>query len=125
MVQALGLVGQDDRVDKLKGKSRDVRDIQAGALRCSNNVFTRQVKDPAALDYHELVSWAAREAGVNPKIVSEASTFALEREVNKQPLAKLSDKLSDGQRVELLDRIDPSRSLKDHAGVALMTGAGA
>ncbi len=123
--QALGLLGRDDGVAELKGKSRDVRDIQARALRCSNSVFTRQGKDPAAPDDHELVSWVAREAGVNPKVVSEASAFASEREVNKQLFARLWDKLSDGQRVELLDRIDPSRSLKDHAGVALMTGAGA
>lgn len=125
LMKGLGMVGEKARPDVLKGKSKDVREIQKRALWLSSNILSYPFRDETTLDYHQLATWVASSSGVEKSVVKAGSTFKLERETQKQIFAELWDKLKPEQRRELLDRIDPNGHIQDKAAIAAMTGAGA
>ncbi len=123
--KALELVDADAGLEALKGKSKDVREIQKQALWISSNILAYPFRDDTALNYHTLAAWVAKDIGVAPRLVANESTFVLERETQKQLFAQLWDKLTVKQREELLNKIDPHGKIKDKAAIAALGGAGA
>ncbi|HMP17758.1 MAG TPA: hypothetical protein PKD72_12095 [Gemmatales bacterium] len=106
--------------DQLQGKRNDVRKIEKELLWISSSIFTYPFSD---VNYHEIVTWVAEKSGVAEYLRKEASTFMLEREIQKQLFAQLWDKLDAKQRMELLRKLDPNGSIKDKAAVAALSGA--
>jgi uncharacterized protein YaaW (UPF0174 family) len=102
-----------------------VRDIQKQVLWLSSNILMYPFRDPAAINYHDLVTWVAADLGVKQELIVNASTFALEREIYKQLFAELWEKLTEQQRLELLRKIDPNGDIKDKAAIAALGGAAA
>jgi uncharacterized protein YaaW (UPF0174 family) len=125
LMKGLGMVDSKAGLGVLRGKSKDVREIQKQALWLSTNILAYPFRDETTLNYHELVAWVASSAGVKRAIVGTQSTFILEREVQKQIFAELWDKLTPKQREELLKNIDPNDHIKDKAAIAALSGAGA
>jgi uncharacterized protein YaaW (UPF0174 family) len=123
--KAIGLAKEKAGLEALKGKSRDVRDVQKRALWLSSNIMAYPFRKAAAMDYHRVVSWVAKKAGVEKEYLTRDSTFELERQVQEKLFQRLWDKLTVKQRMELLDKIDPKGALKDKAAIAAMSGAGA
>ncbi len=123
--KALGMVDQNAGIEALQGKSKDVREIQKQALWISSNILAYPFRDETVLNYHSLVTWVAKDAGVASELIGKEPTFTLEREIQKQLFAQLWDKLTVKQREELLDKIDPNGKIKDKAAIAALGGAGA
>lgn len=123
--KALELVDETAGLDALKGRSKDVREIQKQALWISSNVLAYPFRDETVLNYHSLVAWVATDAGVAPDLIAAKSTFAIEREIQMQLFAQLWDKLTVKQREQLLEKIDPHGSIKNKAAITALGGAGA
>jgi hypothetical protein len=75
------------------------------------------------IDYHDRVKWLCKKMGV--AAVVNASTFQLEHAICKEAFAVIWDKLNPAQRLELLQRIDPTGKIADKAKYAEMAGASA
>ncbi len=123
--KGLGMVDKNATLSVLNGKSKDVREIQKRALWISNNLIAYPFKDETTLNYHELVSWVASYSGIKEETIRNASTFTLEREIQKQSFAELWDKMSESQRKIILGKIDPDGHIADKAKIAALGGAAA
>ena len=121
--KALELVDQNASASALLGRAADVAAIQKQLLWVSSNVMAYWWRNETTWNYHELVRWCAVDAGVSSEKVRDLSTFHLEREMQLQIFAKLWDKLTPQQRLELLEKIDPHGDIKNKAGIALMVGS--
>ena len=123
--KGLGMVDEKAGTGELRGKSKDVSEIQKQALWLSHNILAYHFRDATTLNYHELVTWVASSAGVEEKDIKGRSTFDIEREIQKRIFIQLWDKMTPAQRSELLKNIDRNGNIKDKAAVAALTGAAA
>lgn len=121
LMKGVELVDEKAGLDALQDKRTDTEKIEAKLLWISSNVLTYPI---SKLDYHYCVTWVANKAGIEASLVSKAPTFALEREILKSLFADIWDKLTPGQRQELLQKIDPNGQLQNKAALVAMTGAG-
>ncbi len=91
---------------------------------CSNTIMY-PFKNVEKIKYHDIVEWCAGKVGIDSTTARFSSTFDLEQEIVKRQFTELWDKLSQAQRLELLEKIDAEHSLQDHAAIAGMSGAAA
>lgn len=91
----------------------------------SSNIFSYGFKSIEEIDYHRIVSWCAQSVGVDSTTTSFTSTFDLEQAIVKKQFSELWDKLSQSQRLELLEKIDTNHTIQDRAAVAAMSGSAA
>jgi uncharacterized protein YaaW (UPF0174 family) len=90
----------------------------------ASNIATYPFREKLDYDYHiEIVSWVAKQYGVNRALVESKSTFYLEHMILCALFTELWDKLTPKQRTELLSRIEQQDKIKDKAGLALAGGA--
>lgn len=122
--KSLGIVDQNAGLDVLKGRSKDVREIQKWALWVSSNILTYPFGDETALDYHSLALWVAEGMKLDAEVVAGKSTFFLEREIQLQLFGQMWDKLTVAQRGELLKKIDPDGKIKDKTALVALSGTG-
>lgn len=108
-----------------KNRESDVLEIKKELLWISSNVLTYPFKKHKNIDYHELVTWTCKKAGVSSALIHKCATFQLEHELYKLFFAELWDKLNEKQRADLLLKIDPNGAIKNKAGLAALGGAGA
>lgn len=109
----------------MRSKQENVQKVLKQLLWVSNDLISYQRSNENNQNYHELVKWVAKSSGVSADIMSNASTFKLEIEIQKQIFVKMWDKLSPEQRLELLSKIDPNGQIKDKASIIALGGAGA
>ncbi len=91
----------------------------------STNVMAYPFVKKDRVDYHELVKTVASDFGVEQPKVRTQTSFYVERAINEQVFVKMWDRLSPGRRQELLLKIDARKKIKDHAGIAALSGAAA
>lgn len=123
--QSQGLLEQNADKSSLKGPKLDARDLQKHLLWVSSNALAYPFKDETQLAYHRVVTSVAETAGVPKSALSDAPTFAIERELLLIIFTQLWDELGKEQRLELLSRIDPNGSIKDKGAIAALGGASA
>jgi uncharacterized protein YaaW (UPF0174 family) len=123
--KSMGLLKESQTVDDLKSPNATAKEMQKRLLWLSSNVLAYPFKDPDNLNYHSLVTWVAKKAGVDRNVNPDTSTFQMERELYRALFVSLWEKLSPKKREELLDKIDQSSSIKDKSGIAAMSGAAA
>ena len=91
----------------------------------SSNIVSYSFKSIEEIDYHRIVSWCAQSVGVDSTTTSFTSTFDLEQAIVKKQFSELWDKLTNNQRLELLEKIDTGHTIQDRAAVAAMSGTAA
>lgn len=125
--RSLYLVSRDGGLEELSGAPQDASDIQKELLRLSTHSLLWPFRSSKAdhLDYHQLVIWIAEKVGVSQKAIDEYSTLRLERELQKALFSQLWDNLKAEQRVELVQKVDPSGKLVDRTAVSSLGGAAA
>lgn len=123
--KSLQLLQPVDSKNALSGGEQDALDVQKYALWVSSNIFAYPFRSETELDYHDLVKWVCSKTGVPSDIVDTAPTFMLERKLAELVFAQLWETLTEQQRKELLDKIDPNGTIKDKAAIAALGGAGA
>jgi uncharacterized protein YaaW (UPF0174 family) len=123
--KALELVNQDAEVGALKGKSKDMAEIQDKLLWVSEHVLGYLWKDKAQISYHQVVTWVAGKVGISQTRIAAGSTFALERAILQQLFESLWDKLDLAQRLEVLKEIDPDGRIMDKAAAVAHNGRAA
>lgn len=114
--KTLGLTNENAGIEALQGKSKDVRDIQKQALWISSNIFSYPFRDETVLDYHGLVTWVAEKVELAPNLITNETTFFLERALQLQLFAQLWDELTVEQRKELLKKINSEVRISDSDG---------
>jgi uncharacterized protein YaaW (UPF0174 family) len=118
--KALDLVRTDATEDSLKGSESDVADIQKQLLRISSNVFAYYLwGDQKRIKYHELVRWAAENAGVDQWIVESQPTFVIERAIHERVFHSIWGKLDLKKGEELIAKIDVHGKIPDDARRAI------
>lgn len=115
--RTMGLASAQDGIEKLQGPTTDTLAMQISVLRLSTHFLERVFKDPAALDYHEVVSWVAGRSGVASNIVKSASTYVLERKLLESIFIEQWNRLSVAQREKVLDSLDLGTASLDKAAV--------
>jgi len=124
--KALELLPKDAAINALKTHpSEDVDDIEKQLLWISSNITVYPFRDPKKIPYHELVKWVAGDAGVDQWILDTQPTFVIERAIAERLFVATWDKLDREQRKKLLEKIDDNAVVKDTAGIAALSGAGA
>ena len=123
--KGIGLLDPMAVESQLNGPERDAREVQKQTLRLSSHFITYPFSDEKQVDYHEITKWVCRKAGVPSKVLEQASTFTLERELQNLLFEKMWDKLTPEQREELLAKVDPSGTIKNATAIAALGGAGA
>lgn len=123
--KSLEILPSGATIANLVSAHQDAKDIQRRVLWLSSNVLLYPFKFVEDLDYHEMVTWVAEEAGVSKKILNSASTFTLERELFKMLFSQLWDKMTAKQREDLLKKVDGAGQIKDKAAMAALGGASA
>lgn len=113
--------------DFVDGQSRPemIKAIHTEIVWQSSSIFTYPVKSIENIDYHGVVSWCAKNVGIDATIRSFTSTFDLEQAIVKRQFTELWDKLTEQQRLELLGTIDTENQIADHAAIAAMSGSAA
>lgn len=130
--RTIGLASAQDGIEKLQGPTTDTLAMQISVLRLSTHFLGRVFKNPAALDYHEVVSWVAGRSGVASSIVKNASTYLLERKLLESIFIEQWNQLSVAQREKVLDGLDLGTAslekaavIADKAAIAALGGAAA
>ena len=124
--KALNLVPAGGSIKELRGRDNDLWDIKHEIVWLKSNAISYWlIKDKEYVDYHELVQWVADEMDAGKTLVEKGTTFQIEREILRFTFIKIWDKLSAGQRQELLSKIGDDMSIKDRSGIALMSGSAA
>jgi len=113
------------QVQPLPNMSGNVDALQRQLLWEASHAVTYIFRDQKSIQYHDLVAWCAKDAGIGPAEIQRLSTFDLERRLMEQQFSSIWDGLSESQRKDLLAKIDPDNSIKDAAGIASLGGAGA
>ena len=121
---SLGLATIEDRMPANVDRKAMRAEINAQVVWVSSNIATWIFKDKAVY-YDDLVRWVAEEYDVHSALAVGASTFKVEQAIVLQLFAGIWDGLTPEQRSEVLAKIDPDGSLKDPAGIALMSGTAA
>lgn len=123
--KSLGLLGEDAPEEELKGSDEDTKEIQNRILWLSSNVLTYWFKNPATLNYHDVVVKIATKAGAPSAKVAQEPTFPLESELYRLMFIQIWDQLDQVRREELIEKLDPDGSLKDKVAIAALGGAAA
>ena len=130
--RTIGLASAQDGIEKLQGPSTDTLAVQISLLRLSSYFMVRPFKDPAALNYHEIVSWVASRSGVASSIAQSASTYVLERKLLESIFVEQWDRLSVAKRMKVLDELDlrtasqhKTAVTSDKAAIAALGGSAA
>ena len=121
---SLGLATIEDRMPANVDRNAMRAEINAEVVWVSSNLAGWIFKGKA-VRYDELARWVAEEYDVPSALAVRASTFKVERAIVLQLFAGIWDGLTPEQRSEVLAKIDPDGSLKDPAGIALMSGTAA
>ncbi|MEY4568247.1 MAG: hypothetical protein RLY14_3217 [Planctomycetota bacterium] len=100
-----------------------IKSIHTEIVWQSSSIFTYPVKSIENIDYHGIVSWCAKNVGIDSTTRSFTSTFDLEQAIVKRQFVELWDKLSEQQRLELLGKIDTGNLIADRAAIAAMSGS--
>jgi uncharacterized protein YaaW (UPF0174 family) len=122
--KGMKILGEKATTSDLKGPRQDAREIQKAAMWAESNIFVYPFRR-TDFHYHDMVMWMAGKLSVPKKLILSESSFMLEREITKAFFAQLWDKLTEEQRRELLDKIDPDDKIKDKAAIAALGGAAA
>ena len=121
---SLGLATIKDRMPANIDRKAMRAEINAEVVWVSSNIATWPFKDKT-VHYDELARWVAKKYDVHSALAVGASTFKVEQAIVLQLFAGIWDGLTPEQRSEVLAKIDPDGSLKDPAGIALMSGTAA
>ena len=118
---SLGLATIKDPVPANIDRKAMRAEINAEVVWVSSNIATWPFKDKT-VHYDELARWVAKKYDVHSALAVGASTFKVEQAIMVRLFAGIWDGLTPEQRSEVLAKIDPDGSLKDPAGIALMSG---
>lgn len=119
---SLGLAKEAEPVPTNVDRAAWIAEIEKQALWVSSNVLTYPFK---SFQYDKLARWVAGEYGVAAAKTEGETTFKVEQAIQTQLFVGIWDKLTPEQRTKVLKDVDPDRSLKDPAAIALMGGTAA
>jgi hypothetical protein len=126
--KSLEMLPADATETSLKGTQLDLLEINTSL--CQKSSWFGVCRNSTEFDYHGMVVGIAEQAKVDSGKLKNSSTFDAEQmfmekvfaEIEKDFISKW-EKMSIEERKKVLDRADPNGKLKDHAAVALGSGA--
>ncbi len=127
----LGILKEDATVADLDRKYTRSYLVIKNMMKRSMNLLKYPFSgDVYGYDYHTTVAWVAERQGVPRRDCESLSTFMLEREVQKRVFAAMWDKLTEAQRLELLEKLEDTLgngglSKEDKLALVGLSGAGA
>ena len=91
------------------------------------NKVTYYFRGDKEVDYHGIVQWAARKAGIEKNHTNNLPTFTLERRIAERYFEAIWDKLTTEQRIAVLGNIEKEagKLITNKSSIASMSGVAA
>ena len=125
MQKSLQLIPHDIAKTTVEDRPTVLKQIQEQMLWHSNHVVFYPFGDEKKIDYHNLTKWVGSELGVDSWILNTQPTLVIERAIQEKLFIDIWDKLQSDERRTVLAKVDPTDSIKGHAAIVALSGAGA